>query len=60
MTMENHIALQVFANLKRARIDPHMDQDTGGITKGDGWRPFQMAKERIFPFGLSHEGDPGG
>jgi hypothetical protein len=43
MIMENHIALQVFANLKRARIDPHMDQNAGGITKGDGWGPFQVA-----------------
>ena len=57
LTTEIQRTLQALANLKGAGIDPHMNKNTRGIAQRDGWGPFEMAKERIFPFGLSHEGD---
>jgi hypothetical protein len=59
ITMENQTDLQVSTNLKRARIDPHINKNVGAITKRNSQRSFEMTEILVFPFCLLNESDTG-
>lgn len=50
---------EVFVCLKLAGVDPHVDEDAGGVTEGNDGRPFEVTEEGVFAAGLAHEGNTG-
>ena len=58
LATETRTDLQPLVNLKRARMNPHMNKNACRIAQRDGRSPFEMAKKCIFPFYFSRKSYP--